>query len=201
MIRRFANGGSDPDLALVRATQGGDDAAFSELMARHEQPVFRTIWRSVQHEQDARDLAQETFVRAYLGIGKFTPDAKFTTWLYRIALNLCRDHARSKQHRMARVTEPLPEHRDESEGARRELASPLAAPAEGAMERERMAAVELAIAELPPELKPAFVLAVMEERSHIECAELLEISAKAVETRVYRARKILEEKLRRFLKG
>lgn len=192
---------TDPDLALVRAVQKGDDEAFSELMTRHEQPVFRTIWRSVLHEQDARDLTQETFVRAYLGIGKFVPDAKFTTWLYRIALNLCRDHARSKQHRMARVTDPLPEHRTENEGIQNELASPQIAPAEEAIERERMAAVELAIVELPPELKPTFVLAVMEERSHIECAKLLEISPKAVETRVYRARRILEEKLRRFLKG
>ena len=66
---------NDPDIALVRSTQRGDNAAFSELMARHEQSVFRTIWRSVMHEQDARDLAQETFVRAYLGIGKFVPDA------------------------------------------------------------------------------------------------------------------------------
>src|SRR6476661_6764080 len=89
----------DPDLTLVQALKVGKDQALDELMDRHREGLFRFVLRYVHNETDALELALETFVRAYFNIGKFRPAAKFATWLYHIALNLCRDHLRSRAHR------------------------------------------------------------------------------------------------------
>ena len=91
---------TDLDLPLVRALQEGDESALNELIRKYQEPLFRFIWRYTGDEETARDLLQETFVRLYFGIRRFKPRAKFATWLYSIAMNLCRDYARSK-HRQA----------------------------------------------------------------------------------------------------
>src|SRR5271165_3901139 len=88
----------DPDLTLVQALQDGEDRTLNELMDRHREGLFRFVLRHVHNEADALELAMETFVRAYFNIGKFRPRAKFATWLYQIALNLCRDHLRSRAY-------------------------------------------------------------------------------------------------------
>src|SRR5271166_2965226 len=89
----------DPDLALVQALKVGDDQALNALMGRHREGLFRFVLRLVHNEADALELSMETFVRAYFNIEKFRPAAKFATWLYHIALNLCRDHLRSRAYR------------------------------------------------------------------------------------------------------
>src|SRR5260221_9952922 len=99
----------DPDLELVRSLAGGDELALDALMARYEEPIFHFLYRHVLNEADAHDLAQEVFVRLYFNIGKFKPKAKFSTWLYQIALNLCRDHAKSKRTRQSAITDSLSE--------------------------------------------------------------------------------------------
>src|SRR5258707_12704021 len=94
----------DPDLALVRALQAGEDRALETLMDRHQEGVFRFVFRHISNEADAIELTQDAFVRAYFNIGKFRPTAKFVTWLYHIALNLCRDHSRSQLNRVSAQT-------------------------------------------------------------------------------------------------
>src|SRR5208283_2961718 len=94
----------DPDLALVQALKGGEDQALNTLMDRHRDALFRFVLRYVRHEEDALELTTETFVRAYFNIDKFRPAAKFTTWLYQIALNLCRDHLRSRAYQYSLQT-------------------------------------------------------------------------------------------------
>lgn len=184
--------GSDPDLALVTALQGGEEAALDALMERHQEPVFRFILRHVLNEADAAELTQETFVRVYFGAAKWKPTAKFTTWLYQIALNLCRDHAKSRKTKNAAVTHSLsePRHPDEVE-VERDVPSGGATPADEALTNEKMAALESGIAQLPHDLRTALVLTVFEQRSQQESAELLRTTPKTVETRVYRARKLL----------
>ena len=182
----------DLDLPLVRALQAGDENALNELIRKYQEPLFRFICRYTGDEETARDILQETFVRLYFGIQRFRPRAKFVTWLYSIAMNLCRDYARSKEHRQSFATESL----DASNVHRRVLAADrgLAADVES---HERMANLQKAIEELPHDLRTTLLLFAVEGRSQQECGELLGISAKAVETRVYRARKILERKLER----
>jgi len=188
---------SDPDLPLWQDLQRGNDAALDALMDRHRVGLFRFIYRYVLNEEDSRDLLQETFVRAYFKRNQFQPRAKVSTWLYRIALNLCRDHARSRATKEDRVTDSLVVRSDDGEEHERDLKSTTANPAEIAQSNEALLVLERAIQTLPHDLKAAFILTVLEDRSQAECAELLDISIKAVETRIYRARKFLGTKLSR----
>jgi len=87
----------DSDLALVRALQAGDDRAFDELLRRHTDALYRFVRRYVESDADAEDLTQEAFVRAYFGVRDFGSRAKFLTWLFRIAHNLCIDFLRSRR--------------------------------------------------------------------------------------------------------
>jgi RNA polymerase sigma-70 factor (ECF subfamily) len=185
----------DPDLPLWQRLQQGDDSALDELMGRHSGGLFNFIFRYVLNEQDARDLLQETFVRAYFKRHQFQPRAKISTWLYRIALNLCRDHARSRAAKEGKLTESLVVRSEDGEEREREISGKTANPAEIAQSNEALESLEHAIQALPHDLKAAFILAVLEDRSQQECADLLGTTVKAIETRVYRARKILEGKL------
>lgn len=182
---------ADADLALVEALQSGDDSALDQLMDRHQEALFRFILGYARNEADAADLTQETFVRAYFNIGRFKPKAKFMTWLYRIALNLCRDHAKSSRTRKAARTQSLSAHEDTDGSSQLDLPAPGHTPAEHAVVSEKLNALNDGIAQLPHDLRTALVLTTIDRRSHQESAELLETTPKTIETRVYRARKLL----------
>lgn len=190
----------DPDLPLIQALQQGSDGALDDLMHRHREPLFRFIYRYVLNEEEARDLLQETFIRAYFKRDQFRPSAKFATWLYHIALNLCRDHARSHARRQERLTQSLVLRSDEGEERERDITAAGGNPAETAQTNEAMHILERAIQSLPHDLKAALILVALENRPQKECADLLGITVKAVETRVYRARKLLESRLSNYQK-
>lgn len=179
---------TESDLALVRQLQVGENGALDELMARYREPLHRFIHRHVHDRETARDLLQETFVRAYFAIGRFRPRAKFSTWLYTIAIRLCCDHVRSRAHRQRDVTESIEEKVEHGWLAPDD---PRRDPAELAATSEELLRLEKAIQALPSDLRDALILFALEGFPQRDCAELLGISAKAVETRVYRARKIL----------
>ena len=185
----------DPDLSLIQELQRGNDGALDELMQRHKEPLFRFIYRYVLSEEEARDLLQETFVRVYFKRDQFRPSARFSTWLYRIALNLCRDHARSRAGKQERLTESLVIRSVEGEERERDITAKSANPTEIAQTNEALLQLERAIQTLPHDLKAVLILVALENRPQKECADLLGITVKAVETRVYRARKLLAERL------
>ncbi|HEY4783681.1 MAG TPA: sigma-70 family RNA polymerase sigma factor, partial [Chthoniobacterales bacterium] len=176
------------------ALQAGEDRALETLIHRHQEGVFRFVFRHIPSEADATELTQEAFVRAYFNIGKFRPAAKFVTWLYHIALNLCRDHTRSQAYRYSSQTISIDVSVDENEG-QRQPSSNQRKPDRQAQDREKLRAVEKAITELPQELKSPLILTALEDRSYAETGELLGISPKAVEMKVYRARKLLLGKM------
>jgi RNA polymerase sigma factor (sigma-70 family) len=184
----------DPDLTLVKELMLGQQHALDTLMDRHREGLFRFVLRNVQNEDDALELAMETFVRAYFNIEKFRPTAKFATWLYRIALNLCRDHVRSRAYKASQQTvsfdAPGQEAGDPGSVLARERG-----PRQNAERQEELSALQKAISELPEELKEVVILTALEDRSQAEAAELLRLSVKAVEMRLYRARKLLLEKM------
>ena len=184
----------DPDLILVQALVLGKDHALNALMDRHREGLFCFVLRHVHNEADALELAMETFVRAYFNIEKFRPAAKFATWLYHIALNLCRDHVRSRAYQYSLQTVSFDAPAQEGDDPSLLLATE-GRPDQKADRVEELTALEKAISELPEDLKNAFILVVLEDRPQAETAELLGISLKAVEMRVYRARKLLLEKM------
>ncbi|WP_447952724.1 RNA polymerase sigma factor [Sphingopyxis chilensis] len=177
---------SDRDLvALARASQ---QLAYRELLRRYKAPVFRLIRSNIGDPDEAMDLTQETFVAGFAALGRYDPDRPFRIWIARIALNKCRDWARRRTVRsfFARAL-PLESAHD--------VAGDGPAPDAEAADRAELARVRAAMSRLAPNLREVLVLRGVEELTQAETAELLQISEKTVETRLYRAR----AKLKTFL--
>ena len=177
--------------AMLRL-KDGDDLAFNELMTRWQLPLVSFIQRYVGNEAEALDLAQETFVRIYESRQRYKPKAKFSTWMFTIASNLCRNFFRwQKRHPAVSLDAPVSNGRTVLEG----VGSSAASPSDTAERDELAAAVREQIHALPHDLKTAVLLFEYEDLSHQEIASVFGCSAKAVETRLHRARKILRQKL------
>ncbi len=182
----------DPDLPLIEALQAGDDSALDELINRHREPLFRFVYRYLCDEPVAREVVQETFVRVYFKVKTFEPRSLVKTWIYAIALNLCRDQCRKLAKRWREVSLNAP---GSGEQPPLELTDTGPSPSETAGQRDRFAMLQRAIDRLPHKLKAALILFSLEERSQHEAAVILGTTPKTVETRVYHAK----EKLRRLL--
>ena len=182
------------DMARLAA---GHAAALNDLMARHATPVFHFLCRMVGNEADADDLAQETFVRVFKSCGSFRAEQKFSTWLFTIAANLARNHFRWRARHPNISLETELGDSENTLGSTLPGHSP--APNEATLATERAAAVRAAVENLPEDLRAAIVLCEWEERSVAEAATILETTPKAVESRLYRARGILRERLKSWL--
>lgn len=185
------------DGVLMSQLQGGDDRALNALMGRWQQPLVSFLYRSTGNHTDAVDLAQETFARLYESCQRYQARGRFSTWLFTIAANLARNHAR---WRARHPTEALQgDGGGEETTIEREIADP-AAPtgAQQLAAKELAQAVSEAIQSLPPEMKTATLLYEYEDLSYQEIAEVEACSVKAVETRLYRARELLRRKLSKW---
>ena len=178
------------DMARLAA---GQETALNALMTRHAEKLFHYLIRSLQNEEDAADLAQETFVRVYQSRAKFNASQKFTTWLYAIASNLVRDRYRWRS-RHPQIS--LDAEAGESETTLKDhLSAADESPDQGLQTAERAQAVRKAVAALPEELRQPLILAIYQDKSQAEIAAILKCSVKAVETRIYRAKQQLRARL------
>ena len=185
------------DRADMERLIAGHDAALNDLMERHAKPVFHFLCRMLGNEDDANDLAQETFVRVFKSRGRFRAEQKFSTWLFTIAANLARNHFRWRtRHPNISLDAENPET-EQSLGSTLPANNP--APNEQALAAERAKAVRVAVGKLPEDLREAMVLCEWEDHSVAEAAAILETTLKAVESRLYRARQILRERLKSWL--
>jgi len=185
----------DDDYQLVRRTGDGDENALSQLMERYRTPLFHFAYRYTGNYADAREIAEETFVKIYFAAAKFSPRGKVKTWIFTIAANLARDYLRrSRKHRNLRSLEqPI-----DSEGnASLTDVTPAPGPtsAEAAVRSEDLRAVEKAIAALPHKIRFPLVFCVLEGNSYEECARVLGSSVKTIDSRIYRARQRLRATL------
>src|SRR6266436_2633692 len=171
----------------------GHSPALNDLMARHALKLFGYLARSLQNENDAADLAQETFVRVFQNRTKFDKRMKFSTWLYAIATNLVKDRYRhrTRHPQVSRDAENIATGED----CRESVPEQKPTPSESLQSTERAEAVRNAVEQLPEELRMPLILFEYEELSHTEIGKILGCSAKAVETRLYRARNQLRDKL------
>ena len=185
------------DRADMEKLQAGHDAALNDLMARHATPVFHFLCRLAGNEDDANDLAQETFVRVFKSCKSFRSSEKFSTWLFTIAANLARNHFRWRSRHPNVSLEAESAESEQSLGSTLPANAPT--PNESALAGERAAAVRLAVQHLPDDLREAIVLCEWEDRSVAEAAAILEATPKAVESRLYRARGLLRERLKSWL--
>src|SRR5438552_16189118 len=181
---------------MARLVAGGD-AALNDLMERHAEKLFHYLYRSLQDESDAADLAQEAFVRVYQSRAKFDARQKFSTWLYAIASNLVRDRFRWRSRH------PQVSLDAEIEATGNDLRVSLSghgpSPSDSLQAEERAEPVRPAVAALPAELRLPLILAEYEGRSQAEIGAILGCTTKAVETRIYRARQQLRVGLGKLL--
>lgn len=183
----------DQDRTDMAQLVAGHGAALNDLMGRHAGKLFHYLVRSLQNEDDAADLAQETFVRVYQNRAKFDPGQKFSTWLYAIATNLVKDRYRYRT-RHPQVSLDA-ENEATGENFRESVPEHGPTPGESLQDAERAEAVRRAVAALPEELRQPLILAEWEDKPQAEIAAILHCTVKAVETRIYRARKQLRETL------
>jgi len=188
------------DAELIAQARAGGRAAFDELFHRYQDRVFNMAYRILGHREDALDAAQEIFLIVYRSLPGFAEKARFSTWLYRVTVNRCRDLLRRRA--TVKHTRPL------SLDARRAVSAddrpadppaPGASPLEEAVGRETRAVVEEAIAALPADLSEILVLRDVEQLSYEEVAEVLDIPVGTVRSRLNRARTTLKERIRPIL--
>lgn len=183
----------DQDRTDMARLVAGHDAALNDLMERHAQKLFHYLVRSLQNEEDAADLAQETFVRVFQNCAKFDANHKFSTWLYVIATNLVKSRYRYRT-RHPQVSLDA-ENEVTGESFRESMPEHNPTPSESLQGAERAEAVRKAVQNLPEELRTSLILSEYEDLSHAEIGAILGCTPKAVETRIYRARKLLRESL------
>jgi RNA polymerase sigma-70 factor, ECF subfamily len=185
------------DKADMERLIAGHDVALNDLMERHAAPIFHFLCRMVGNEDDANDLAQETFVRVFKSRGSFRTNERFSAWLFTIAANLARNHFRWRSRHPNISLDAENAGTEQSLGSTLPANSP--APNEQALAAERAKAVRMAVGKLPEDLREAIVLCEWEEHSVAEASIILEATPKAVESRLYRARQILRERLKPWL--
>jgi RNA polymerase sigma-70 factor (ECF subfamily) len=192
---RGMQGGSPQEASLIRACKEGDQTAFNLLVWRWEKPLFNFTYKYVGDAHLAQDLVQETFVRVLRSIHGYEHRGAFSTWLYRIAVNLCRDHFRKKRIPMV----SLDDYYTTSAGERMYVKDRVAA--EGAGSDEAMAAahreelVRRLIAGLPEEQRIVIVMKEYQALTFREIADVLDVPAGTVKARLYRGLRTMREQL------
>jgi RNA polymerase sigma-70 factor (ECF subfamily) len=180
--------GDGSDAEVVALALAGRQDAYRELLARYREPVYRFIRASTGEAQEALDLTQDTFIAAFAALDRYDRSRPLLTWLRRIALNKCRDWGRRRRLRaMLWRTAPIDTSHDVADDA-------IAADVLVA-DRAELFRVNAAIAQLPARLRETLILRTIEGLGQAETAEVLGISEKAVETRLYRARSKLTDML------
>ncbi|WP_240334421.1 RNA polymerase sigma factor [Sphingobium estronivorans] len=178
---------SDSELAALALA--GQQGAYGELMRRHRDAVFRLARSHAGDATEALDITQETFVAAFSALARYDGARPFRLWISRIAINKCHDWARRRAvRRFFTFARPM-----EAAGSVADFAP---TPEEAAQSRAELQRIHAAIVALPGNLKDVLVLRAIEGASQVEAAQILGISEKAVETRLYRARNKLAEQLR-----
>ena len=168
------------DLQLVERLQSGEEAAFDELMCRYKRPIVNFCYRLLGNAEDADDVAQEVFVCVYQRIGDFKPHGKFSTWLFALAHNACIDRLRWRKRHPTEPLDTAPEPAMVSnETETREIGDQIAA----------------AVSQLPEDQRTAIILAEYHGMSYAEIADVMHCSGKSVESRLYRAKQTLRQRL------
>lgn len=178
------------DEELVAAFQAGDSSAFDALVGRWDRKIQGAIYRVVGGGEDSRDLCQEVFLKAYRALGGFKREARFSSWLYQIALNACRDRLRRRRGRTQVSLDDL------ADGAREPLqAGPSALDLVEARDLAR--AVQAAMATLPDDQREVIALKEYQGLTFVEIAEALDVPVSTVKTRLYRGLGLLRQQLER----
>jgi len=178
------------DEELVEACRAGETSAFDVLVGRWEDKIRGAAWRVLGSEEEARDVAQEAFLKAYRGLDAFKHEARFSSWLYQIALNLCRDRLRRRRTRASVSLEELEE-------AGPVLVEPRPGAHELAIQSDLATIVRRAVEALAEEQREVVILKEYEGLTFLEIAQALDVPVSTVKTRLYRGLGQLRVRLER----
>jgi len=184
---------ADPGVDWMLRYQGGEEGAFDLLVESYAPRVYALVTRLLGPRADREDLVQEVFLRVIRSRERYTPEARFSTWLYRIVFNLCVNETERRRRSLSLESE------GETELSWADARAP--APDEGLGRQDRVRAVQAAIAELPARQRMALVLAKYEELPYDEVGRILGASEKAIKSTVHRAWEFLRARLAPFLEG
>jgi RNA polymerase sigma-70 factor (ECF subfamily) len=188
----------DPDAALMLRVKRGDRAAFTELVGKYQQPVMNFVHRSLRDEAEAEDVAQNVFLQVFKSRARYERTAKFSTWLFTIARNLCLNEIRRRaRHPAESLDEPHAENDDQPQRQYEDKKNFL--PTETMLHGELAGKIEEALAELPEVQRTAILLCRQDELSYEEIAEILDCSLSATKSLIHRGRETLKEKLKPYL--
>jgi RNA polymerase sigma-70 factor, ECF subfamily len=174
------------DVQLMLDVKAGDDASFDFLLVKYRSPLVNFLYRMVRDTATAEDLAQEVFLRVYRARKQYTPSAKFTTWLFRIATNVALNSVRDNRYQKMEVSLDAPVSSEE-ESAPRELPAREMRIDEHLLERDRVTFIQRAIASLPEKQRAAVLLHKYEEMDYAEIAKILDCTEAALKSLLFRA--------------
>ncbi|MFD2616114.1 RNA polymerase sigma factor SigW [Terrilactibacillus laevilacticus] len=183
---------------LIKKIKKGDHLAFAEVVDMYKNGVYNICLRMVGNRQEAEDLSQEAFIRAYTKIDKYDVERKFSTWLYRIATNLSIDYLRKKKPSVY-LDADLPGTEDFT--LKSQLADGEPLPEESIVNSETQALIQQEINQLPLKYRSAIVLKYIQDMNLKEISEILNIPVGTVKTRIHRGREALRKRLRHVNKG
>jgi len=189
---------ADPDAVLMLRVKRGDRAAFAELVEKYKQPLFNFVFRTLRDETETEDVAQNTFLQVWKSRARYERTAKFSTWLFTIARNLCLNEIRRRsRHPAESLEETHPEHDDQP--SRQYEDKKIFLPTQNVLHSELAKKIEEALAELPENQRTAILLCRQDEVSYEEIAEILGCSLSATKSIIHRGRETLKEKLKPYL--
>lgn len=178
------------DRELVLRCLKNDQAAYRRLLDKYRRPVYGIVRRMIPDDEDARDLAQESFIRAFRNLDQFDPERRFSSWLFRIAHNLCIDHYRRRKL----DTVPMV-RRDDGDEETWDLPDMTPGPGEEFSDRERSRRLLAAVESLPPAYRSVILLRHQQGLAYEEIAEVMELPLGTIKARIHRAHRLLKEKL------
>ena len=191
---------TDPDAALMLRAKRGDRAAFTELVEKYKQPVMNFVYRTLRDETEAEDLAQNVFLQVYKSRSRYKQTAKFSTWLFTIARNLCLNELRRRsRHPAESLEESHAEHEDQPKQQYEDKAN--ISPPDSLLHGELARKIDEALADLPENQRSAILLCRQDDVSYEQIAKILGCSLSATKSLIHRGRETLKEKLKPYLQN
>lgn len=181
------------DKKLIKLALQGEQKAFESLVSKYKDLVYSVMYKMVRNPQEAEDLTQEAFMKAFKALESFNEEFAFSTWLMKIATNNCIDLLRRKKLRTTSIDQPI-QYKDDS--LQMEIPDRAPTPEKQILSSERARIINEAIDSLPPRYKHVIVLRHKEEKSYEEIAEILNLPLGTVKARIFRAREMLNKKLK-----
>lgn len=199
-LHKRMTGPIDPDAALMIRVKQGDREAFAQLVDKYKQPVMNLVFRTLSDATEAEDVAQQVFVQVFKSAARYEISARFSTWIFTIARNLCLNEIRRRtRHPAESIDRFVVEDQDLSP---RQLSdSKAVAPPDHLLHSELVAKVEEAIVDLPGNQKTAILLCRREDMSYEQIAHVLGVSVSATKSLIHRARETLKARLKPYLRS